>query len=55
MSNMPMLEAAIPVQELEPYVDWLGDGTIPWFPVFEELGPLSSNPRLIVELRDKSG
>ncbi len=46
------------LQDTDGFADrhWaLGDGTIPWFPIFEELGRLSSNPRLIVELRDKSG
>ena len=29
-----------------------GQGTIRWAPVFAAIGELSSNPRLILELRD---
>ncbi|WP_421725060.1 sugar phosphate isomerase/epimerase family protein [Bauldia sp.] len=32
----------------------IGDGTVPWMAVFEELGRLSSNPRLIIEIRNKT-
>ncbi len=50
--------AHVHLQDADGFADrhWaLGDGSIPWFPIFEELGRLSSNPRLIIELRDKSG
>lgn len=33
----------------------IGEGTICWHAVFRALGHLGSNPRLILELRDKSG
>ena len=32
----------------------IGDGSVPWRSVFEELSLLSSNPRLIIEIRDKT-
>ena len=32
----------------------VGDGTVPWRAVFEELGRLASGPRLIIEIRDKT-
>ncbi len=50
--------AHVHLQDADGFADrhWaLGDGSIPWVPVFEELGKLTSNPRLIIELRDKSG
>ena len=31
-----------------------GDGTIPWMEVFRALSQLTSHPRLILELRDKT-
>lgn len=51
------LLAHIHLQDADGYADrhWaLGEGTVPWRAAFEELGKLSSNPRLIMELRDKS-
>ena len=32
----------------------IGDGTVPWHAVFEELGRLSFNPRLIIEIRNRT-
>lgn len=45
------------LQDADGYADrhWaIGDGTVPWGAVFEELALLSSNPRLIIEIRNKS-
>ncbi|MGF1476637.1 MAG: sugar phosphate isomerase/epimerase family protein [Geminicoccaceae bacterium] len=44
------------LQDADGFADrhWaLGEGTISWPSVFAELAKLSSNPRLIIELRDK--
>jgi len=46
------------LQDADGYADrhWtLGEGTINWHAVFRALGKLTSNPRLIVELRDHAG
>ncbi len=46
------------LQDVDGYADrhWaLGEGVIRWHSVFAALGKLSSNPRLIIELRDKAG
>lgn len=46
------------LQDADGYADrhWaIGEGTIRWAAVFRALGEFSSNPRLILELRDKSG
>jgi len=46
------------LQDADGYADrhWpLGEGTIGWQSVFEALRSLTSNPRLIIELRDNSG
>ena len=48
----------IHLQDADGYADrhWtIGEGNIAWHAVFRALGELSSNPRLILELRDKSG
>ncbi|MEM5582879.1 sugar phosphate isomerase/epimerase family protein [Roseibium sp. AS2] len=48
----------IHLQDADGYADrhWtLGEGTINWHSVFDALGKLDSDPRLIVELRDHSG
>ncbi len=45
------------LQDADGYADrhWrLGEGTIRWHSVFEALGKLTSNPRLIIEIKDKS-
>jgi sugar phosphate isomerase/epimerase len=45
------------LQDADGYADrhWsLGEGIIRWHPVFAALGTLTSNPRLIVEIRDKT-
>lgn len=45
------------LQDADGFADrhWpLGEGTIPWAAVFEELGRLASNPRLIIEIRPKN-
>ena len=45
------------LQDADGYADrhWaIGDGTIPWTAVFEELSLLTSNPRLIIEIKHKS-
>lgn len=47
----------IHLQDADGYADrhWsLGEGTICWKSVFAALGLLDSNPRLIIEIRDKS-
>jgi sugar phosphate isomerase/epimerase len=46
------------LQDADGYADrhWqLGQGTILWPSVFAALAPITSNPRLIIELRDKGG
>lgn len=46
------------LQDADGYADrhWtLGEGTIPWHPIFRALAKLDSQPRLIIELRDKAG
>jgi sugar phosphate isomerase/epimerase len=46
------------LQDADGYADrhWqLGQGTILWPSVFAALAGISSNPRLIIELRDKAG
>ncbi|ORE92528.1 xylose isomerase [Stappia sp. 22II-S9-Z10] len=48
----------IHLQDADGYADrhWrIGNGTVNWPAVFAALGTLSSRPRLIMELRDKSG
>lgn len=48
----------IHLQDADGYADrhWtIGEGSIAWHAVFRALGELASNPRLILELRDKSG
>ena len=48
----------IHLQDADGYADrhWtIGEGNIAWPAVFRALGELSSNPRLILELRDKAG
>jgi sugar phosphate isomerase/epimerase len=48
----------IHLQDSEGYADrhWaLGEGTIRWAAVFRAIGRLTIKPRLILELRDKSG
>ncbi len=45
------------LQDADGYADrhWaIGDGTLPWKSVFAALGEFTSNPRLIIEIRDKS-
>lgn len=47
----------IHLQDADGYADrhWsLGEGTIQWHSVFAALAKLESNPRLIIEIRDKS-
>ncbi|WP_428688738.1 sugar phosphate isomerase/epimerase family protein [Roseibium sp.] len=46
------------LQDADGYADrhWtLGEGTINWRAVFAALGKLTSNPRLIIEIRDHAG
>tara|TARA_R110000751_G_scaffold307890_1_gene433854 strand:+ start:58092 stop:58964 length:873 start_codon:yes stop_codon:yes gene_type:complete len=48
----------IHLQDADGYADrhWaLGEGTVRWQAVFRALAKLESNPRLIIELRDKAG
>lgn len=48
----------IHLQDADGYADrhWtIGEGNISWHAVFRALGELTSNPRLILELRDKAG
>lgn len=48
----------IHLQDADGYADrhWnIGEGNISWAAVFRALGELTSNPRLILELRNKSG
>ncbi|MEO0914293.1 MAG: sugar phosphate isomerase/epimerase family protein [Pseudomonadota bacterium] len=45
------------VQDTDHFADrhWaIGDGGLPWGAIFGELAKLSSNPRLIIEIRDKA-
>lgn len=45
------------LQDADGFADrhWaIGDGTVPWAAVFEELAMISSNPRLIIEIRNKT-
>jgi sugar phosphate isomerase/epimerase len=47
----------IHLQDADGYADrhWsLGEGTLPWRSVFAALAKLESNPRLIIEIKDKS-
>jgi len=49
--------AHVHLQDADGYADrhWvLGEGTIPFAPIFSELARLTSNPRLIVEINDFS-
>jgi sugar phosphate isomerase/epimerase len=46
------------LQDADGYADrhWtIGEGEVPWHAVFRALGRIEGNPRLILELRDKSG
>lgn len=50
----PLL-AHIHLQDADGYADrhWaIGDGTVPWWPVFKAIAATGANPRLILELRD---
>ena len=52
------IQAHVHLQDADGYADrhWnFGEGSIPWAQVFRALGALSSNPRLVLELRDKAG
>ena len=45
------------LQDTDHFADrhWaIGDGDLPWSAIFSELSKLKSNPRLIIELNDKS-
>ena len=49
--------AHLHLQDTDGHADrhWaVGDGTVPWRAVFEELGRLSRCPRLIIEIRNKT-
>ena len=49
--------AHVHLQDTDHFADrhWaIGDGNLPWFAIFEELAKLTSNPRLIIELKDKA-
>lgn len=49
--------AHVHVQDTDNFADrhWaIGDGVLPWFAIFSELAKLTSNPRLIIEIKDKS-
>ena len=51
------LLAHMHIQDADGFADrhWpVGEGTLPWPAIFEELGKLSSNPRLIIEIKDKT-
>lgn len=51
------LLAHVHVQDTDHFADrhWaIGDGNLPWMSIFAELGKLSSNPRLIIEIKDKT-
>lgn len=46
------------LQDTDHFADrhWaIGDGALPWVAIFAELAHLTSNPRLIIELKDKTG
>ncbi|HBM59926.1 MAG TPA: sugar phosphate isomerase, partial [Citreicella sp.] len=48
----------IHLQDADGYADrhWaIGQGTVNWHAVFAALAPLTSRPRLIMELRDPAG
>ncbi|MEO1681160.1 MAG: sugar phosphate isomerase/epimerase family protein [Pseudomonadota bacterium] len=45
------------VQDTDHFADrhWaIGDGELPWMSIFDELAKLTSNPRLIIEIKDKT-
>lgn len=45
------------VQDTDHFADrhWaIGDGELPWMAIFAELAKLTSNPRLIIEIKDKT-
>ena len=45
------------LQDTDHFADrhWaIGDGHLPWGAIFAELGKLSSNPRLIIEIKDRT-
>jgi len=45
------------VQDTDHFADrhWaVGDGSLPWMSIFSEIGKLTSNPRLIIEIKDKT-
>ncbi|MEO0712863.1 MAG: sugar phosphate isomerase/epimerase family protein [Pseudomonadota bacterium] len=49
--------AHVHVQDTDHFADrhWaVGDGNLPWVSIFAELGLLTSNPRLIIEIKDKA-
>ena len=49
--------AHVHLQDTDHFADrhWpIGDGDLPWSAIFSELGKLSSKPRLIIEIKDKS-
>lgn len=51
------LLAHVHVQDTDHFADrhWpIGDGNLPWMSIFSELAALESNPRLIIEIKDKS-
>lgn len=50
--------AHVHLQDTDHFADrhWaIGDGNLPWVAIFAELVRLTSNPRLIIELKDKAG
>ena len=49
--------AHVHIQDTDQFTDrhWaIGDGELPWMAIFSELSKLSANPRLIIEIKDKS-
>ncbi|MEL6521399.1 MAG: sugar phosphate isomerase/epimerase family protein [Pseudomonadota bacterium] len=49
--------AHVHVQDTDHFADrhWaIGDGELPWMSIFAELAKLTSNPRLIIEIKDKT-
>ena len=49
--------ANVHIQDTDQFTDrhWaIGDGELPWMAIFSELSKLSANPRLIIEIKDKS-
>lgn len=51
------LLAHVHVQDTDHFADrhWaIGDGNLPWAAIFEELAKLTSNPRLIIEIKNKA-